>query len=130
MTSWSEDDLKRHLERTTRMGSHARPAARGHVRGNAMNKLEARYADVLKARQLAGEVAWWKYECMNLRLGENCFYKTDFLVMLADGLIELHECKGYMEETANVKLRVVAAEYPFPIKLIKWVHGQWEVTEL
>lgn len=87
-----------------------------------MNRLEAAWAQQLEARRVAGEVAWWRYEPAKFRLTDGDKLTTltpDFMVMLANGEIEVHETKGFMEEDAAVKLKVFADQYPFRVLLIK-----------
>lgn len=87
--------------------------ARGRMPTGVMNKLEARYAQQLEARKIAGEILWYKYEAVKLRLADNTFYTPDFAVMLANGELEMHETKGFMRDDAAVKIKVAAALYPF-----------------
>lgn len=110
-----------------------RPVATGVVAprvAGRMNKTEAAYADLLRQRQIAGDVAWYRYECITLRIGDDCTYRPDFLVMLSDGALELHETKGFMRDDALVKIRAVAEQYPFRFKLCRLLKGKWEITEL
>lgn len=81
-----------------------------------MNPDEMAYAKQLCLRELSGEVAWWKFEAVKLRLADNTTYTPDFIVMLADGSIEFHEFKGFWEEDARVKIKVAAEMYPFPFR--------------
>ena len=78
-----------------------------------MNKTEAAYPDHLGLRQMSGEVAWFAFEAVKLRLADKTFYTPDFAVMLADGTIEQHEVKGFWEDDARVKIKVAAAMFPF-----------------
>jgi hypothetical protein len=39
--------------------------------------------------------------------------------MLADGEFQAHECKGWIMEDANVKLKVVAESFPLRFFVIK-----------
>lgn len=84
-----------------------------------MNGLETAYAERLHARKLAGEVIDYKFESLTLRLYESggrerSTYCPDFLVMLADCTLEIHEIKGPHEwEDAIVKLRWAATQFPF-----------------
>jgi len=95
-----------------------------------MNKTEAAYALVLEARKRAGEIRDYWYEGIRLVLGHAANYTPDFLVVLADGTVELHEVKGFMREAAHTRLAVCARLYPFPIKLVRR-HGKgWTVTEV
>lgn len=99
-----------------------------------MNKLEQRYADHLGLRQRAGEVAWFKYEAVTLKLAPDLRYTPDFAVMLADGTLELHECKGFFAEHNKVKTKAAAAMFPFRFLLVegkaKRAGGGWEFTAI
>lgn len=96
-----------------------------------MNRLETDYARHLEYRQLVGEVPWFAYEAVKLRLADKTFLTVDFALILKDGTFELHETKGFMEEDANVKLKVAAAQYPFVFRLVRRTrYGQWNITEL
>lgn len=105
--------------------------ALGRLKVGAMNKTEAAYAATLEQRRAAGEVAWFKFEGIKLRLADNTFLTVDFAVMLADGTMEMHEVKGFMFDDANVKLKVAASIYPFVFKVIRKAKGgMWTVTEI
>ena len=82
-----------------------------HIPGR-MNKTEERYSCELEARKRAGEVLWWAFEPVKLRLAEKTFYSPDFMVVLADSTMELHEVKGHWEDDARVKIKVAAQSYP------------------
>lgn len=94
-----------------------------------MNKLEAAYADALKLREMAGEIAWFVFEGVKLRLADKTFYTPDFAVMLADGTMEMHETKGFWEDDARVKIKVAAAMYPFRFLGIKKDKSGWQIEE-
>ena len=59
-----------------------------------MNKLEAKMADELRAKQLAGEIDWFAFEAITIKLADRTRYTPDFLVMLCDGQLELWEVKA------------------------------------
>lgn len=101
--------------------------AKGRHQPGVMNKLEARYALHLDGRVVAGEIVKYWFEAMKLKLGPGCWYTPDFLVMTTDGTLELHETKGFMRDDARVKLSVCKAMHPYPILVVKWVNGQWEI---
>lgn len=102
--------------------------ALGRLKAGAMNKTEREYADMLEMRKRAGEVAWWAFEAMKLRLADNTFYTPDFTVMLAGGELEQHEVKGFWTDDARVKIKVAASLFPFPFFAVKKVKGgAWEV---
>lgn len=93
--------------------------ARGHHTPGQMNKLEARYAADLEARKLAGEIRLYQFEALKLRLAKNTFLTPDFFVIADDGTVEIHECKGFWEDDARVKIKVAAETFPFRFLAIK-----------
>lgn len=89
-----------------------------------MSKAEQAYQAHLELRKKAGQIREYFYECVNLRLGKNCHYRPDFLVITDDWTMEFHEVKGfkrrpngapgfYMEEDAKPKIRSAADKFPF-----------------
>jgi hypothetical protein len=98
-----------------------------------MNRLEAAYAEYLEALRLEGQVSAWRFDVVKLRLADKTFLTPDFFVVLADGLCEFHETKGFMEEDANVKLKVAAELYPwFAFRLVtrKRKNDPWTIREI
>lgn len=87
--------------------------ALGRLKVGKMNQTEKAYDSRLRLRLLGGELAWYKFEALKLRLADNTFYTPDFAVMLVSGELEVHEVKGYWEDDARVKIKVAAALYPF-----------------
>lgn len=95
----------------------------------AMNKTESEWASMLEVRKRAGEVAWYQYECIKVRLADKTWYEPDFLVVLGNGELELHEVKGaFVMDDARVKFKVCAEH--FPARLV-WAQrmkgGAWKV---
>ena len=107
--------------------------ALGRLKTGERNKTEAAYEQHLIQRQHAGEVAWFRFEGIKLRLADNTHYTPDFAVMLADGRMEIHEVKGYWTDDARVKIKVAAELYPFAFfaikKKAKKDGGGWEIEE-
>ena len=97
-----------------------------------MNSLERRYADHLRSLQLAGEIHSFAFERHNLKLADKTYYKPDFEVMLPDGTIEFHEVKGFMQDDANVKIKVAAQQFPqYVFHLVQWDKWTgWKITTL
>ena len=87
--------------------------ALGRLPTGAMNKTEAAYERDLKDAQALGDVLWYKFEAVKLRLADNTFYTPDFAVMANDGVLEMHEVKGFWQDDARVKIKVAASLYPF-----------------
>jgi hypothetical protein len=93
--------------------------ALGRLRAGQMNKTEAEYGRLLELRRQAGEVLWYLFEGVKLRLADNTFYSPDFSVMLADGTLEMHEIKGFFMEDAKVKVKVAAERFPFRFFVVR-----------
>jgi hypothetical protein len=104
--------------------------ALGRLRPGKANRTEAAYGRVLEARRLAGEVAWYRFEGLKLRLADATFFTPDYAVMLADGTMELHEVKGHWTDDARVKIKVAADQYPFRFVAVRAGRGgAWETEE-
>jgi hypothetical protein len=101
--------------------SGMRPGFRalGRLKTGALNKTEAAYAAALELRRIAGDVAWYKFEGVKLRLADNTFYTPDFAVMLANGQLEMHEVKGFWQDDARAKIKIAADLYPFKFVAVK-----------
>ena len=93
--------------------------ALGRLKTGEMNKTEAEYTAHLEALKTAGEIVWFKFEGVKLRLADNTFYTPDFMVMGANGLIEMHEVKGFWMDDARAKIKIAADMYPFRFLAIK-----------
>lgn len=93
--------------------------ALGRLKVGTMNKTEAAYAATLDGRRHAGEVAWFKFEGVKLRLADNTFYTPDFAVMLSDGALEMHEVKGFWQDDARAKIKIAADLYPMRFIAVK-----------
>lgn len=97
-----------------------------------MNQTERRYEEILKARMYAGEILWYRFEALRLRIGEdNAWYCPDFLVMTKDLTLEIHEIKGaFVREASIVRLKAAATLYPFRVWLCKYAKSQWSIDEI
>lgn len=87
--------------------------ALGRMKAGHMNQAEANYAAHLERLRLSGDVDWFRFEGVKLRLADSTFYTPDFAVMNADGVMEMHEVKGFWTDDARVKIKVAADQYPF-----------------
>lgn len=87
--------------------------ALGRLKTGERNRTEAAYESLLESRLRAGEVAWFKFEGVKLRLADNTFYTPDYAVMLSSGLMEMHEVKGFWQDDARAKIKIAADLYPF-----------------
>jgi len=98
-----------------------------HLHG--MNGLEKLYQEYLFFRRAAGEILWYKYEGIKLRLADKTFYNPDFVVMTHEGFLEIHEVKGFWEDDARVKIKVAAQMFPFRFLGITKTKDGWKEEE-
>lgn len=107
--------------------------ALGRLKPGQMNKSEAAYAQHLDTLKAEGAVLWYRFEGMKLRLADNTFYTGDFVVMVADGTIEIREVKGFWQDDARAKIKIASDQYPFRFVAVKArakKHGGgWEEEE-
>jgi hypothetical protein len=125
------------IDAKLKAGSGAAPKKESPVRAKGrtrnprdgkMNKMEANYAAELERRKANGGVAWYGFECIKLRLADNTYYIPDFLVMLNDGTMEIHETKGYWEDDARVKIKACADLYwMFVFRAITIKAGHYQI---
>lgn len=92
--------------------------ALGRLKPGVMNKTEAAYDAHLGLLQAAGEILWRRFEGVKLRLADKTFYTPDFAVMAADGVMEMHEVKGFWEDDARAKIKIAADQYPFRFRAV------------
>ncbi|HHL4098146.1 TPA: DUF1064 domain-containing protein [Klebsiella pneumoniae] len=111
--------------------------ALGRLKAGQMNKTETAYAQELELRKRYGEIAWFRFEGIKLRLADNCFLTVDFAVMLADGRLVMVDVKGsksVFTDDARVKMKVAADSYPFVFQVAypkpEKLGGGWEIEEL
>jgi hypothetical protein len=83
-----------------------RRLARARRVPGVMNKLEKEYADLF-----LGKLVHF-YEAVTLKLGDDCRYTPDFMVIAEDDVIEFREVKGRWMDDAKVKIRVAAEKFP------------------
>lgn len=125
--NWTANDIE---AAQRRMGAkapvfRAKAVRRAFHRAGEMNKTEAAYAAYLDAQKKAGLIADYRFEAVKLRLADKTFYTPDFVVLAPDGVLEMHEVKGFWEEDARVKIKVAAAQFPFRFVAITRDKGNW-----
>ena len=120
------DSLPGRLAVKTPDNPKERMQALGRLPSGTMNKTEAAYSRRLEALKFSGEIVWYEFEPINIRLAPNTHYKVDFLVMTKTGEIEAHEVKGFWTDDARVKIKVAAAKIPFKFIGARLIKGDWE----
>lgn len=121
----------------SKTGAIRKMQALGRLKTGQMNKTEQAYAKHLEDRKHLGQILWYRFEGIKLRLADNTFLTVDFAVMRSDGLLEMHDVKGskgiYMDD-AKVKMKVAAETYPFAFKVCfprpKRQGGGWLIEEV
>lgn len=104
--------------------------ALGRLKAGEMNATEKWYANILYERKLAGEVLWYGFDCINLRLSKGAHYRPDFFVLTSTFELQVHETKGHWQDDALVKIKVAAEMYPFIFFAIRKVRGLVEIREV
>lgn len=133
----SEEDYAK-LTESRQIASKAPKGIRGRGRtvrrvSGAMNGTEAAYAIHLDTLKAAREIVDYWFESMTFKLADGCRYTPDFVVLMADGMIEVHEVKGHWEDDALVKIKVAAELFPFRFlavqKIAQKAGGGWAIRE-
>lgn len=96
-----------------------------------MNLTEARYAEILERKRLAGEIKRYEFEKIKFNLADKTTYTPDFYVVFP-GHIEFHEVKGFLREDANVKFKIAAEMFPeFRWVMVRWRNKKtgWEIVK-
>ena len=113
------------------------PMARGvNVRKTKMNKSEAAYDQYLDALYKSGRIAYYKFEAVTLKLGDDCRFSPDFMVLDPQGQVEFRDVKAawgngkpHIEDDAKAKMAVSASSlFPFFVFKVVWrdkATGRW-----
>ena len=137
--NWTEEEFAEY-ERLRKGGDALAPSKRSGIAPVAstagakkprMNKTEFAYSMELEARRMVGDILWFGFEVMTLRLAFDCRYTPDFAVLKADGSLQFVEIKGFLRGDADVKFRVAAEGFPFAefVMLRKQKGGGWELMK-
>jgi hypothetical protein len=110
-----------------------------------MNRWEQEYALELEARKHAGEILWWGFEAIKLRLADGTWYTPDLAVLEWRDIrtktlgtpiakcaeMQFIEVKGFLRDDANVKFKVAAELFPWAEFLMyrKKKGGGWELIK-
>jgi hypothetical protein len=108
-------------------GEAQRPAVVEIPRDRYKSDLEREFAAHLEILRAAGELSFWDYECVKIRLADGTWYTADFLVKLKDQII-IYETKGFMREAARVRVNVAATRVPIPIFVVTKEGGSWRYS--
>ncbi len=121
---------------TPREAAKSALQALGRLRDGEQNATERRYEAHLERQKQAGDILWYSFEGIKLKLAPKTFLTVDYAVMAASGQLEMHDVKGaraIFSDDAKVKMKVAAEMYPFVFKVAfpkKRGAGGWEVEEI
>jgi hypothetical protein len=108
---------------------HGETMAKGRIANpTGMNKIETDYHEHLRGRLLNGEIVWFMFGAINLKMGHDLHYRIDEFVMLPDGELQAHEVKGpYEREDSKVKRRTAARMFPWPLYIVTRDGDGWNM---
>lgn len=140
--NWTEDQVREaenRMRTPKKEGVNTPKVNNPGTRKSKLNRWECEYALELEARKHAGEIAWYGFEAIKLRLTGSTFYTPDFAVLtqrmdFSGAWIEkmqFVEIKGFLRDDANVKFKVAAELFPFAEFLMyrKQKGGGWELIK-
>lgn len=100
----------------TKQSPQQKMFAKGRMKKGVMNKTEANYARHLNALKFSGEILWWAYEAVTLKIAPDTRLTIDFTILYPSGRFVFHDTKGSMrifQDDAKVKMKVAAEMFPF-----------------
>ncbi|GAB5100513.1 hypothetical protein [Caballeronia sp. HLA56] len=123
--------------KSQREAATMRLRALGRLRDGERNATERRYEAYLEKQRRAGEIQWYLFEGIKLKLAPRTFLTVDYAVLPASGLLEMHDVKGaraIFSDDAKVKMKVAAWIFPFVFKVAyprkARDGGGWDVEEI
>lgn len=144
--SWSEEDYKALQSRREKakaadvlkkdpLKGVKQWQALGRLPKGQMNKTEQAYANRLDLLKMQGSVLDWKFHAIRVRLANNTWYETDFIVLHADMTLAIHETKGeFTSEKGQMKIKLAAEALPWfrfykCIKVAEKNGGGWRIED-
>lgn len=108
------------------MKTAALARAIGILPASTMTKLERDYDAYLEVLRRGGLIERVDFEPERLRLGPDfaTTYCPDFRLVMADGIVEFHEVKGWWREDARVKIKVAARLHPYIFRAVTRKRGR------
>jgi hypothetical protein len=100
-----------------------------HIPKPEMNKTEERYAWILEAQKRSGEIKWYGFEKIKLKISSlKCWYNVDFMVIDKDDVVKMIEVKGgRIWEDSIVKFKAACELYPFiKFVMVQYKNKQWK----
>jgi hypothetical protein len=108
--------------------------ALGRLKAGEKNKTEQRFEDeVLRPGLLAGDILWYRFEGVKLRLADGTFLTVDYCVMPPTRILTMIDVKGaraIIQDDARVKMRVASELYPFAFQYAFPGSGGWTIEDM
>lgn len=104
----------------------------GRKKAGEMNKTESAYAKRLESLRASGEILWFAFEAITLKLANALRYTPDFVVILPDGRIQLHEVKGarvIFRDDAKAKVKMAAQKFQWAEMIVVFPKARSKMTE-
>ena len=141
--NWTQEEFERYqLKRNQKPADKAKQSdgvkrwqALGRLPKGQMNNTEQAYAKRLDLLKMQGDVLDWKFHAMRVRLANNTWYETDFIVLHKDMTLAIHETKGeYTSEKGQMKIKLAAEALPWfrfykCIKVAEKNGGGWKIED-
>lgn len=110
--------------------------ALGRLKAGDLNQTEQAFEKLLKTLEYTGEILWYKFEGVKLRLADKTFLTIDFAVLTKDNQLEMIDVKGakaIVQDDSLAKIKIAASMYPFTFKIAypkrKKDGGGWLIEE-
>ena len=94
-----------------------------------MNKTEEMFSWILESEKRDGKIKYWGFEVIKLRIGNNCVYNIDFMVVDKNDRLILKEVKGgRIWEDSVIKFKAACEMYPFiQFEMHQYKNKQWKM---
>lgn len=91
--------------------------ALGRLKPGEMNKTEQAFNEYLKHQLMRGEILWYGFEVVKLKIANNTHITVDFFILDCNQCLKAIDVKGskhIVTDDAKVKMKVAAKEFPWP----------------
>ena len=144
MANWTEEDLRDMYRRRGQPYVEKIPAAKTRAKAHGqytpgkMNKTEESFErEVLIPLKSRGGIWQYFFEAITFKIGPDCRYTPDFIVIDILGIISAIEVKGtrkgkmFSADDSKVKVRSCSDKFGM-LAVFRWAHrlpnGRWEIT--
>lgn len=91
-----------------------------------LNKTERKFRDHLEFQKRGGLIRDYFVQRVTFKLGPDCHYKPDFMVIEVDSTITFVEVKGWLYDDAQAKWRIAKGMFPhFRFRMVGHKGGEW-----